>query len=155
MSKITGILYPPDIMGRKNIEKTTPQGDAFQNTLDKKLDDQNTLQADETATHSLSEIRTETLNPVTRRIQSADEAVVQKTDALLNRLDQYSADLNNPAKNLKEIAPLINAIKTDAQELMNEAQHSLTPDNELHDIAKQCAVMANVEYIKFERGDYL
>jgi hypothetical protein len=138
MSKITGISYPPDIITRQQQTQTSTDGHAFQNMLDKTLDEKGLQPSEETTASTLSEIRVDALNPVSNCIQSSSDVVVEKTDALLNLLDQYSADLNNPRKNLKEI----------------EAQ-TLTPDDELHDIATQCAVMANVEYIKFERGDYL
>jgi len=154
MSKITGISYPHDIITRQQQTQTSTDGHAFQNMLDKTLDEKGLQPSEETTASTLSEIRVDALNPVSNCIQSSSEVVVEKTDALLNLLDRYSADLNNPRKNLKEIEPLIDTIKTEAQELMDEAQ-TLTPDDELHDIATQCAVMANVEYIKFERGDYL
>lgn len=154
MDKITGITYNPDITGRGETQ-TTNTGDAFQKTLEKTLNEQNLQQTESAPTSTLSEISVSALNPITSCLQSSSETVVQKTDSLLNLLDQYSRDLNDPGKNLKEIAPLIETIKTDAQELMNEAQQTLAADDALNEIATQCAVTANVEYLKFERGDYL
>jgi uncharacterized protein YoxC len=122
--------------------------------LNQTLNEKGIQPSEKATTSTLSEIRINALNPMSNGIQTSSEIVIQKTNTLLNLLDQYSADLNNPRKNLKEIAPLIHTIKTGAQELLDEAQ-ALGLDDKLHNIARQCAVIANIEHIKFERGDYL
>ena len=153
MNKITGIQSDSHVTCRQTIQKA--DGDLFQNTLDKALEEKKIPETDKPPTSTLGEIRSESIIPIECRIQSSSHTVVEKTDSLMGLLDQYAANLSDPEKSLKEIASLLATIKTSAQELMQEARQTLNPDDELKQIARQCAIMANVEYIKFERGDYL
>lgn len=153
MNKIAGIQSDSHITCRQTIQKA--DGDLFQNTLDKALEEKKIPETDKPQTSTLGEIRSGSFIPIECRIQSSSHTVVEKTDSLMRLLDQYSANLSDHEKSLKEIAPLVAKIKTSAQELMQEARQTLNPDDELKQIAMRYAVMANVEHIKFERGDYL
>ena len=84
-------------------------------------------------------------------IGSVSTTVVNKTNHLLDLLDSYARDMENPKKTLRDIEPLIVSIKQNASELVEDAD-KISPD--LKEIAMETAVTANSEYIKFYRGDY-
>jgi hypothetical protein len=81
--------------------------------------------------------------------------VVGQTDSLLGLLDSYANGLENPTTTMKDLATLVDRIKDGAQQLMASADRSTSAESDLKDIAKQAAVAANVEYIKFQRGDFI
>ena len=95
---------------------------------------------------SLGEIAATTL-PQLQTVSPA--GVIQKTDKLLDLLDNYSKDIDDPDKTLKDVEPLIDTIKKDASVLLAEADKALPGDGDLKRIAREAAVTANVEYIKF------
>ena len=49
---------------------------------------------------------------------------------------------------------MITAIQDDATKLLDETKTGTT-DTELQDIVNRTALTANMEYIKFNRGDYI
>ncbi|MBF0119738.1 MAG: hypothetical protein HQK79_12960 [Desulfobacterales bacterium] len=86
---------------------------------------------------------------------SPEDTTIKKTDDLLNLLDNYAQSLGDPSKTLKDIEPLITAIQNSAQDLTKEANDTLKDFPSLKKIAMECAQTANLELIKFERGDYV
>ena len=159
MNKITNIQpLQADIPVRQTTQSANG-GDLFRRTLDDALAEGEAPQTNQPqAAAALGEIRTEAFNPIEpaeRVTESSPDTVTERTDSLIGLMDEYFENLSDPTKSLRGIAPLINTIKTSARELMQEARQTLNPDEELQQIARQCAVMANVEYINFERGDYL
>lgn len=92
------------------------------------------------------------LNPATA--PSADDIACQ-TESLLSLLESYANGLGSPGATLKDLAPLVNRIKDGAQQLMESAERSPSAESGLKDIASQAALTANMEYIKFQRGDYI
>jgi len=85
---------------------------------------------------------------------SADDIACQ-TDSLLDLLESYANGLGSPWATLKDLAPLVNRIRDEAQQLMESAGKSTSAESGLKDIASQAALTANMEYIKFQRGDYV
>ncbi len=94
------------------------------------------------------------VQPLKLTIENSSVEVVHKTDKLLDMLDHYSRDIGDPKKTLKDIEPLINEIKENATRLMEGSQGAMDQDDRLKEIATRCALTANVEYVKFQRGDY-
>ncbi len=78
-----------------------------------------------------------------------------KTDKLLKSLDDYSLQLQNNKISLKKIEPFLQGIKDSAANLLEETASAVNTDTAIKNIAKQCAVTANTEYLKFQRGDYI
>jgi hypothetical protein len=76
---------------------------------------------------------------------------ITQAEGLLNLMDAYARQLQDPGKTLRQIAPVLNAMKNQAATLLSASQG----DVQLHAIAKQLAVTAEVETIKFHRGDYV
>ena len=80
-------------------------------------------------------------------------SIFNKTDKLLKIFEDFTKDINNSGKNLKELEPIISLIRQQADELINETK--LIKDSDLNKFTNEFAVKANVEYIKFMRGDYI
>ena len=85
----------------------------------------------------------------------ASPTLQNMTDELLDMLDIYSNQLEDPTASLKSLEPILNRIKTSAGKLLEQTERAPGTDAELKEIAFQSAMMANNEYIKFQRGDYL
>ena len=137
----------------------TPQGgpektgnrDAFKSALTQALDKAEPSEMPGTTTHGLGEITP------TRTIQIPEQAalVSGSTEKLLELLDTYAAQLQDPGVSLKHMAPVVETIQQKADQLVEETR-ALGPDHAgLRDIATQTAVTAQTESIKFQRGDYL
>ncbi len=100
---------------------------------------------------TLNEITSINFNPVS--FSETSFSAFNKAEKLLKIFEDFTKDINKPEKNLKELEPLISLIKQQADELINE--NKLIKDNNLNKFANEFAVKANVEYIKFMRGDYI
>ena len=146
MKKIIDVTNNPAIKGLQKPQ--SPKNNQFQQKLNEVQEKHRTdLTSAVTEPKSLGEIQ-----PIGfPKIESASTGVVNKTDYLLDLLDSYARDMENPNKTLKDIEPLIVSIKQNASELV-EAAEKISPD--LKEIATETAVAANSEYFKFYRGDY-
>lgn len=85
----------------------------------------------------------------------AETDVANRTDRLLNLLDSYATSLDNPAATLKDLDPLVTRIKEEAEQLMASADSQPSTADHLKGIAAQTVLTANVEVLKFQRGDYI
>jgi len=89
-------------------------------------------------------------------IENPSISMAKQTEKLLDQLDQYIQQLGDPNKTLKEIEPSVRDMKSFADSLMeNISVKEGIQDNKLKDIVERSAMMANIEYVKFNRGDYL
>ena len=150
MSKITGIQESSQIINKETVRKNSADPELFKKTLDGMLETQNGTAVESTsATGSLGEIRS-----VAPSITGEPTVSVgDQTEKLLNQLDQYIQNLSDPGKTLKEMEPAVKDMKTLADALMESVAD--VQDKKLKDIAEHSAMMANIEYLKFNRGDYL
>ncbi len=124
--------------------------DAFGDALNKAFDKTQVKEMMQTPANALSEIASSGLN-----IIHSSDIVSGKTDKLLEMLDQYSLQLQDPTISLKNIAPVLEEIKSGAGALLKETQNLTAADDGLKKIATQTIVTAQTEYLKFQRGDYL
>ena len=76
-----------------------------------------------------------------------------RTEKLLGLLEKYSMGMENPAMTLKELEPVIRETKQEAEDIAGSLDGS--ESEELKNIAGESAALANSEYIKFMRGDYI
>jgi hypothetical protein len=80
---------------------------------------------------------------------------IDQGDKVLDLLDAYATELNNPDKNLKDIDPLVKAIENGMKLFeAKRADHS-GMDEEMQGIAEDLSITANVALLKFQRGDYI
>ena len=150
MDKITGISNGSPVPEPRKTEKSG--ADLFKQSLEAAQAKKTAVSGPTQAVKSLGEVAATTLP----QLQSLSPAgVIQKTDRLLDLLDNYLKNIDNPGKTLKDIEPLIDTIKKDASLLLAEADKALPQDGDLKQIAREAAVTANVEYFKFYRGDYI
>ena len=150
MDKITGISNGSPVPEPRKTEK--PGSDLFKQSLEAAQAKKAAASEPAQTLKPLGEIAATTLP----QLQSPTPAgVIQKTDNLLDLLDNYSKEMEDPDKTLKDIEPLIDTIKRDASQLLAEAENALPGDGKLKRIAREAAVAANVEYFKFYRGDYI
>ena len=89
------------------------------------------------------------------KIADTSDIVSGKTNALLEMLDAYASKLDDPDVSLKNIAPVLEEINTEAGGLLKDTQLLADADAALKKIATQTIVAAQTEYLKFQRGDYL
>ena len=128
-------------------------GDLFKKTFDKILSssDETGSSAVTPAVSGLGEIPSFNL-----KIEDGSVGEVEKsTDQLLTMLEQFAKDLSDPSKSLKDIEPLIQGIKEGADLLSESVKNDSESGKALKSIAEQSSVLANVEYMKFVRGDYV
>lgn len=88
-------------------------------------------------------------------LKTPSDIVTGKTDQLLERLDSYAAQLGDPDISLKSIAPVLEQMNAEAKSLIEETRYLAAQDDGLKNIATQTAAVAQTEYIRFQRGDYL
>ena len=148
MDKISNISDRSHIPVQKPTEKS--DGELFKKALDKAVGPGETTEKTRSAstTGSLGEIMATSF----QKVEYPANDVVEKTDRLLGLLDTYASNLDDPGKTLKDIEPLIADIRESAMRLSEEAGDN---DPELAGIAKETAMTAAKEYVKFSRGDYV
>jgi hypothetical protein len=76
-------------------------------------------------------------------------------DRLLALLGNYAADLENPGKMLKQIAPLVNSIENEVSQIQETVSKPSVADNQLRNLMDELTVTANVAIHKFHRGDFI
>lgn len=81
--------------------------------------------------------------------------VIEQGDKILNLLDDYARQLNDPNKTLKDIGPLVEKIEKEVNSIETQAAMNVKNDHKLEAIIKDLAVTANVAVLKFHRGDYI
>lgn len=81
--------------------------------------------------------------------------VLGQTDRLLGLLESYATSLENPGATLKELASIAALMKDEAKQLMASTDTQVARGSDINGIAAKAALTANVEYIKFQRGDYI
>lgn len=154
---MTGISDIPDKIG--SVQQQTKTGtpktgsadkDLFKQTFDKVMSDATGKPEEKQSLPPLGEIASTRFNPVI----SSGPGLDTQTDSLLSKLESYSQKLGNPDISLKEIEPLISDIKNQADELSKSIAQS-GENAGLKKIADETALSANLEYVKFMRGDYV
>ncbi len=85
----------------------------------------------------------------------ARTTVIAQGDKLLSLLDDYVADLENPGKTLKQIAPLVNSIENEVCRIHETVADSPMVDEDLVSLMDELKMTADVAMYKFHRGDFL
>ena len=115
--------------------KKTTRGHEFENIFDRKLLDINATSLQGPA--------------------DAKASLLEKSDKILNLLDDYTRELTDPGKTLKDIEPLVTSIQEEVTLIEAEAAGKVHNDRDLERFIKDLAVTANVVALKFHRGDYI
>ncbi len=88
-------------------------------------------------------------------VSDARITLVSQGDKLLSLLDDYAADLENPGKTLKQIAPLVNSIENEVSRIQETIADSSLADTDLLGLMDELTGTADVATYKFHRGDFL
>lgn len=147
MSKIVPISENQAVFSQGSVQKAP--NDLFKQSLEKAMESQKASEA--SALSPLGEVHPATFHQITAPVDN----VTRQTNELLDLMDHYARDLNNPSKSLKDIAPLLEEISYNAKELMAETRKMPLTEENLREIASRAAITAEVELIKFKRGDYI
>ncbi len=155
MSKINNIPdYISTIRQKNTANSIQTGGDAFSKTLKDIMSPASGTQATETQT---AMVQASAMNPSFMRITdtSAITEVMNKTDLLLSRLDDYAKLLEDPSNTLKDMEPVIDSIKNEADALNADAEKKLPEGSGIKNLVREFTIAANAEYIRFKRGDYV
>jgi len=99
--------------------------------------------------HKLSEINP----PIFQGTAEASSLIIKQSNKVLNLLDEYCRQLNDPTKTLKDLQPLVASIEQEANLFPTEAMDKTRANAELHCLVKDLTLTANVAVFKFYRGD--
>ena len=81
------------------------------------------------------------------------DSVLQRTEKLLDTLDEYREKLQDPEVSLEEISPLIRDLELKNQDLQL-ALNSLDREDGLKRIVRETMITSSTEIARFNRGDY-
>lgn len=148
LDKIGGLSPKP-----KAANTTLADGDLFKKTFEKALgeSDKSGQSSQTTSVTPLGEIQS-----VGFRVMNTDPVTLESgTETLLNKLDAYMEALKDPSQTLKDIEPLLLDIKQKADQLGESVAIAGEDQKDLASLAEQSSLLAQVEYQKFVRGDYV
>jgi hypothetical protein len=81
-------------------------------------------------------------------------SAIQRTDNLINLLDDYRKQLADPAVSLRSIEPVMQTIIKEKDQL-SSLLDSLPDEGGLKDIVNRTLITASLEVIRYNRGDYI
>lgn len=84
---------------------------------------------------------------------SAD--LIDQSTKVLDLLDEYIHQLNDPVKTLKDMDPLVRAIEKEVKVVEAETSDNFGRDTQIEGFFNDLAITANVALFKFQRGDFL
>lgn len=148
MEKISGASMVTPIINHQKTSQT--DSNLFQKAFEKVLENKQESEAIKENMKSVPEISP----PIFYNSDNYSPSIIKRADKLLSLLDHYANEIANPQKSLNDLEPLMLALKDNASLLMEETNQMLQDNQGLKKIVSQCALTANVEYIKFKRGDY-
>ena len=82
-----------------------------------------------------------------------ESPIVERTERLLDALDKYRENLQNPEVSLDDIYPLISEIEVKKEGLAS-ALNSLPDGDGLKSILNETMITSSLEVARFNRGDY-
>jgi hypothetical protein len=81
--------------------------------------------------------------------------LIRNGDKIITLLEDYTRDLADPGKTLKDIGPLVKNIEKEVGLIQTKSSDTVHNDKALEKIIKDLAVTANVAVYKYHRGDYV
>ena len=82
-----------------------------------------------------------------------ENPIIERTEKLLDTLDNYREKLQNPEVSLEDIYPLVSEMET-KKEGLTSALNSLSDGDGLKDILNEAMITSSLEVARFNRGDY-
>jgi exonuclease VII small subunit len=143
------IIGNGDLPGRVQAEKTALSGPAavsgFGEILKQTIDQ---ASASDPAAASAAPIRLQSVS------STPDLSVVGRLEEYLDLLDNHCQKLSNPRVSLKGLEASIRQLE-EGRDALSRALGSLPESDRLSDVLNQTLVTAEVEIMRFRRGDYL
>jgi len=96
---------------------------------------------------SISEIQFDSSPPLN------ETPIIERTEKLLDTLNNYREKLQNPEISLEDIYPLVTEMEM-KNESLTSAFNSLPDGDGLKDILNETMITSSLEVAKFNRGDY-
>ena len=90
--------------------------------------------------------------PINPTINSVHGQVIERASHLLDLMENYAEALRDPERSLKSIEPIVRRIDQELKDLRMQAKGI---DHGIANLANEIAVTAQVETMKFDRGDYV
>ena len=84
----------------------------------------------------------------------SSDAAPQSTEQMLDALTRYQQLLANPAKNLREMEPVVEQMKKEIS-VLSPLTEQLLEGDQMKQIATDALVLASKEIARFENGDYI
>lgn len=81
--------------------------------------------------------------------------LLSRGEDILALLETYAADLENPGKTLKQMAPLVDVIDQEVLEFEKKAQAGVSGDPSFLEWVNDLSLTARIATVKFHRGDFL
>lgn len=81
--------------------------------------------------------------------------LLSRGEDILTLLETYAADLENPCKTLKQMAPLVDAIEHEIHQFEKKEKARFSGDQALQEWANDLSLTARIATVKFHRGDFL
>ena len=82
-----------------------------------------------------------------------EDPIIERTEKLLDTLDDYREKLQDPKVSLENIYPLVRDMEMQ-QGGLTSARDSLPDGHGLKDILNEAMITSSIEVAKFNRGDY-
>ncbi len=86
--------------------------------------------------------------------QTREPSFMNQMDSLLNKWENYAADMDSPGSSLKDVYASLQSISGQINEMKNSSAFKRQSE-EVKSIIQEIEVLATTEVIKFNRGDYL
>ncbi len=134
----------------KKPDATDSSDHTFKQTFGKVLENMETSKTANVEPTGLEEIP-----PQHFTLSDPSANITDRTEKLLELLELYSSKLEDNSISLKDVDSVLKEIINDVQDLLEKVESSPDADEKIKNIAKELAVFANTEQIKFQRGDYL
>lgn len=81
-------------------------------------------------------------------------SLIQQAEDFLDTMETYQQKLMNPDVSLKEVAPLIEKMRAQGEDL-SSGLDGLPSGDGMQDILTQVLITSSLEVIRFNRGDYV
>ncbi len=81
--------------------------------------------------------------------------LIDQGSKVLDLLDEYINQLNDPVKTLKDMDPLVREIEKEVKSIETETSDNFNKDTQIKGFFNDLTVTANVALFKFQRGDFI
>ena len=149
-------IYGNDEILKNGYPEKTPKNEQttdadFKNILKESVENSTKNPPEIQPTSLLDPVSAIRFNPLSTQDKNI---TVERVENLLNLLENYRQQLENPNVTLRTLEPVMNTIAKEKDQL-SAVLDSMPNEDRLKDILNQTLITASLEVIKFNRGDYI